>query len=142
MATTGSRRISASTPNFLSCLFLRSFCNERQTIRKAIRDFMFGALVLAGLSPSRALAQDDRLHAPTPQHHEETSDHRNKANALVKIVRESTERFRNVEAAEAEHYGLLFGCVSGPDWGAMGLHYVNLAPWSAMASWTRALPRS
>ena len=26
---------------------------------------------------------------------------------------------------QAEGYGLLFGCVSGPDTGAMGLHYVN-----------------
>ena len=48
-------------------------------------------------------------------------------NALVKVVREATERFRDVAAAEAEGYHLLFGCVSGPDSGAMGLHYVNLA---------------
>jgi hypothetical protein len=41
-------------------------------------------------------------------------------------VRESTERFKDVSVAEGEGYGLLFGCVSGPDWGAMGLHYVNL----------------
>ena len=27
----------------------------------------------------------------------------------------------------AEGYALLFGCVSGPDAGAMGLHYVNLS---------------
>jgi hypothetical protein len=27
--------------------------------------------------------------------------------------------------AEAEGYALQFGCVSGPDSGAMGLHYVN-----------------
>ena len=38
----------------------------------------------------------------------------------------STERFRDVSVAEAEGYSLLFGCVSGPDYGAMGLHYVNL----------------
>ena len=42
------------------------------------------------------------------------------------MVRDSTERFRDVEVAEAEGYSLLFGCVSGPDYGAMGLHYVNL----------------
>jgi hypothetical protein len=49
------------------------------------------------------------------------------ASALVKVVRESTARFHDVAVAEAEGYHLLFGCVSGPDWGAMGLHYVNLA---------------
>ena len=41
-------------------------------------------------------------------------------------VRESTARFRDPAAAEAEGYQLMFGCVSGPDSGAMGLHYVNM----------------
>src|SRR6476469_3696611 len=48
-------------------------------------------------------------------------------NALVKVVREVTAPFKNVAAAEAAGYGLAFGCVSGPDAGAMGLHYVNMA---------------
>ena len=48
------------------------------------------------------------------QHHLAASD-----NGLVQIVRESTERFRDVAVAEAEGYHLLFGCVSGPDSGAM-----------------------
>ncbi len=48
-------------------------------------------------------------------------------NDLVKIVREATEKYRDVAAAEADGYQLLFGCVTGPDSGAMGLHYVNLA---------------
>ena len=45
--------------------------------------------------------------------------------ALVKVVREVTERFRDVKVAEAEGYSLQFGCVSGGEYGAMGLHYVN-----------------
>jgi hypothetical protein len=45
--------------------------------------------------------------------------------ALVKVVREVTERFRDVRVAEAEGYALQFGCVSGGEYGAMGLHYVN-----------------
>ena len=49
------------------------------------------------------------------------------AGELIKIVRESTERFKDVAVAEAEGYSLMFGCVSGPDYGAMGLHYVNLS---------------
>jgi hypothetical protein len=93
---------------------------------KQVEYSMIGALVLMSVSPARALAEDDRSRALTPQHHEETLDQSYKANALVKVVRESTERFRDVAAAEAEGYGLLFGCVSGPDFGAMGLHYVNL----------------
>ena len=46
-------------------------------------------------------------------------------NELVKVVRDVTRGFQNVEAAEAAGYALQFGCVSGPDVGAMGLHYVN-----------------
>ena len=43
-------------------------------------------------------------------------------NALVQAVREATERFKDVAAAENEDYHLLFGCVSDDDKGAMGLH--------------------
>lgn len=45
---------------------------------------------------------------------------------LVRTVRDATRRFKDVAQAEAEGYHLLFGCVSGPDDGAMGLHYVNM----------------
>ena len=48
------------------------------------------------------------------------------AGELVRIVRESTKRFHDINQAKAEGYQLLFGCVSGPDDGAMGMHYVNL----------------
>jgi hypothetical protein len=46
---------------------------------------------------------------------------------LVRAVRDSTRRFQDVNQAKAEGYLLMFGCVSGPDDGAMGLHYVNLS---------------
>lgn len=45
---------------------------------------------------------------------------------LVRTVRDATRRFHDVNQAKSEGYQLLFGCVSGPDDGAMGLHYVNL----------------
>jgi hypothetical protein len=47
-------------------------------------------------------------------------------NPLVKLVRQITEPYKSVTAAEAAGYALAFGCVSGPDAGAMGLHYVNM----------------
>jgi hypothetical protein len=53
--------------------------------------------------------------------------HQDQSGALVQAVREATARFKDVAVAEAEGYQLLFGCVSGPDSGAMGLHYVNLS---------------
>lgn len=48
------------------------------------------------------------------------------AGELVRIVREATRRYWDVTVAEADGYGLMFGCVSGGEWGAMGLHYVNM----------------
>jgi hypothetical protein len=45
--------------------------------------------------------------------------------ALAAVVRAATARFRNVTEAEAAGYGLFHGCVSGPQSGAMGIHYVN-----------------
>jgi hypothetical protein len=77
------------------------------------------AAVLAGGVTHQALGHDG---------HEGNQDARGREHSgeLVRAVRESTRRFRNVDQAKAEGYLLMFGCVSGPDDGAMGLHYVNL----------------
>lgn len=45
---------------------------------------------------------------------------------LVTIVRNATQQYADVNAATAASYQPLFGCVSGPDHGAMGVHYINL----------------
>jgi hypothetical protein len=69
---------------------------------------------------SSARADDERAHASSAKHpRKHTSD-------FIRLVRDSTERFHDVSVAMAEKYELNFGCVSGPDWGAMGLHYVNM----------------
>ena len=83
------------------------------------------ALVFMSIGPSHALAQDGHSHTTTAQSGEMTREQQSNANALIKIVRDSTERFKNVSMAMAEGYALQFGCVSGSDAGAMGLHYVN-----------------
>jgi hypothetical protein len=70
--------------------------------------------VRADDDPSRSQGQ----HGP--------SDHRSPSSDFIDTVREATARFKDVEQAKAAGYELMFGCVSGPDWGAMGLHYVNL----------------
>jgi hypothetical protein len=88
---------------------------------------LIGALTLVGPGPSLALAQQHDLHPSMSELHERNGDHKQQMNALVATVRDATERFRDVSLAEAEGYGLLFGCVSGPDLGAMGLHFVNLS---------------
>jgi hypothetical protein len=91
-------------------------------VRKFAKQSQFWMIsfVLLSVSSLCAPAQEGHSHGPTLQ-----TDPKNSANALIKIVRESTERFKDVSVAEAEGYALQFGCVSGPDSGAMGLHYVN-----------------
>jgi hypothetical protein len=86
---------------------------------------VIGFFVLTPFASTRALAQSGHSHTVTSQHQELTADQRGKTSALVKVVRESTERFLDVAMAEAEGYALQFGCVSGSEAGAMGLHYVN-----------------
>jgi hypothetical protein len=43
---------------------------------------------------------------------------------LVEIVRNATQQFQDVTKVPTG-YGPALGCVSGPDHGAMGIHYVN-----------------
>lgn len=81
--------------------------------------------LLMSVCPLRALAQAGHSHAPTTQHNEQTTDDKNQQGALIRAVRDATERFRDVKVAVHAGYKLEFGCVSGDDFGAMGLHYVN-----------------
>ncbi len=46
---------------------------------------------------------------------------------LVQSVRNATRQFTDVNAATRAGYIPLFGCVSGPDHGAMGVHYIDPA---------------
>ena len=55
-----------------------------------------------------------------------TAEQRAGANALVEAVRTATGSFPTPSTLPRD-FQLLFGCVSGGDFGAMGLHYVNLA---------------
>ena len=72
-----------------------------------------GMLAVASLFPPAAFADDHAHGGPMP-------------NALVQMVRDVTAPYKDAAAAEAAGYALTFGCVSGPDFGAMGLHYVNM----------------
>lgn len=72
---------------------------------------------LAGLPPALTAAD---LDAARPDLDVATAEAR-----LVDDVRSGTERFRKLDRAEAAGYGLFHGCVSGPQGGAMGVHFVN-----------------
>ncbi len=44
---------------------------------------------------------------------------------LVEMVRQATDPYHDLAAAEAAGYGLFHGCVSSPTEGSMGVHMVN-----------------
>lgn len=82
----------------------------------------FVVVLILGIT-GPATAQSTHTHTPTSKAQPLTTAQ----GALLQAVRESTARFKDVSVAESEGYSLLFGCVTGPDSGAMGLHYVNMA---------------
>jgi hypothetical protein len=96
-------------------------------IRQLARSLVKPALALLMLSTAATLAgaqtHDDHDHAGAM-----TSQKPNpRQNELVQAVRDATERFKDVRSVDGpgEGYQLMFGCVSGGDFGAMGLHYVK-----------------
>src|SRR5579862_2032313 len=93
-------------------------------VRQFTTDIPYAVITLAVLSvgPLCVMAQDGHAHG---QQQQLTAEQKSRQNALIKIVREATEKYKDVTAAEQDGYALQFGCVSGPDSGAMGLHYVN-----------------
>jgi hypothetical protein len=55
----------------------------------------------------------------------DTESRRQSDSPLAELVRQSTERFKDVQKAMAEGYAPFLGCVAGRDGGGMGVHYVN-----------------
>ena len=53
------------------------------------------------------------------------SEHTQAPPELVQVVREATQKYTDVNAAINAGYHPVLGCVSGPDHGAMGVHYLN-----------------
>ncbi|HLX43739.1 MAG TPA: hypothetical protein VKR43_09910 [Bryobacteraceae bacterium] len=82
-----------------------------------------GALLTTLIAATRLLAGDGT--EPDQQAH---ASHESSAPAkLVQVVRSATQQFVDVNAATAAGYQPFLGCVTGPDQGAMGVHYVNSA---------------
>ena len=80
--------------------------------------------LLMSVCPSPTLAQDGHSHMQAAEQ-PLTAAQKSKAGALITAVREATARFQDVSVAQAEGYALQFGCVSGGDVGAMGMHFIN-----------------
>ena len=86
------------------------------SVARPLAGVVFAVVVAAG-AYAPVTAQADHSHQGAGKN--------DQAATLVKVVREATERFRDVNVAEAEGYALQFGCVSGSDAGAMGMHFVK-----------------
>jgi hypothetical protein len=84
-----------------------------RTYPLAVRIILTTSIACVGLVASAAQAEQHDAHgldAPA---------------SLVQIVRQATELFRDVGNTGGAGYGPALGCVSGPEEGAMGVHYVN-----------------
>jgi hypothetical protein len=76
-------------------------------------------LVIAGVTGALCLAVNPRVHA---QHEHERRD---APVGLVKAVRDATHGFRDVRVAMNAGYASLGSCVTGPERGAMGVHFAK-----------------
>ena len=86
----------------------------RKSTTSILRLALLSSLVMA--APLLAAGSDSEHGQPGHQH---------AAARLVQIVRHATRQFIDVNNAGPAGYGPFLGCVSGPDHGAMGIHYVN-----------------
>jgi hypothetical protein len=78
-----------------------------------------GTFVCAQGTPSQGHAQHSAVA--------ESKEQKDQAGALLETVRKATVGFKDVAQAEKAKYSLVFGCVSGSDTGAMGMHFLNSA---------------
>jgi hypothetical protein len=89
-------------------------------IAMQFRYSVIGVFALMGSFASPVMAQDDHSHLQAPQ--VQSPESRVKAGTLVNEIREATKHF---QTQPPEGYSLLLGCVSGGDFGAMGMHFLN-----------------
>jgi hypothetical protein len=87
--------------------------------RSSVRSFLFTAATLA--LPIAASAQQPAAQAAI----DHSSHGGNSSSALIDTVREVTAGFR-FSTQVPDGFGQFLGCVSGPEAGAMGVHFVNM----------------
>src|SRR4051794_32336994 len=98
---------------------------HNKTFRNILTVVLMGGVATGTILIPALATPDDPLLG---HHHDDSTSTSN--SKLVGIVRNSTTQFQDVNAAVSAKYQPLFGCVTGPDHGAMGLHYINLALFS------------
>jgi hypothetical protein len=76
------------------------------------------ALAATAMAGTRNISSGDSEHRPHPA----TGKH---ASPLIAKVRRATERFKDINVAIADGWVQATACVSGPESGAMGVHFVK-----------------
>jgi hypothetical protein len=90
----------------------------RETARRSHLTFLCIALLSSATAASPALAQNSMAGM--------NHDAQGPVSAtLVQTVQNATRKYLNVNNATGAGYAPFLGCVTGPDFGAMGIHYVN-----------------
>ena len=89
---------------------------------RALPVILIGTFIAALAASTDAGAP--RAAAQAPEDHT-TTHTAGSAGALAAQVREATAAYRDVAQAIAAGYQQFGGCVSGPEAGAMGIHFVN-----------------
>jgi len=103
------------------------FKGQRMTTTRIFMNTRIGHLTLLSslIAAAPIIAADDATTQETEHAH---ASHAQAVPAkLVQLVRDATKQFADVNAATAAGYQPFLGCVTGPDHGAMGNHYVNSA---------------
>jgi hypothetical protein len=80
------------------------------------------ALICLSAAAAPLLAQSNTTMNHADLNH---ADHGSAPPELVQAVRDATKQFLDVNAAVSAGYQPVLGCVSGPDHGAMGVHYLK-----------------
>lgn len=86
--------------------------------------FLFGIALLVSAVGVNERVQASGAPAGDPQLARHSSHSSSSSSMLVERVREATEAFRHTIPDEYQQF---LGCVSGPEQGAMGVHFVNFA---------------
>ena len=96
-------------------------------IGRLVRPLAHSLLAALMLSAAASLGDGAMSRRSSGMGHRSRTSRLREENELVQAVREATARFKNVTnvAGPGRSYALMFGCVSGGDFGAMGLHYLN-----------------
>jgi len=93
------------------------------TFTRISKRHLVGLALLGSITLTGSLFAADTVAGDSVQSH---AGHGGVAPAkLVEVVRNATRQFIDVNAATGAKYMPAFGCVSGPDHGAMGVHYIN-----------------